>query len=71
MQTDQSAAGSGGRWINFGTLSFHVADPTLRYSAEECAEIIAATGFESPDIRETSLPYLCSLTKLYESGLRQ
>jgi uncharacterized protein YbaR (Trm112 family) len=50
----------GGRWVNFGTLSFRVADPALRYGAEECAEIIAAAGFESPDMVETSLPYLCS-----------
>jgi uncharacterized protein YbaR (Trm112 family) len=50
----------GGRWINFGTLSFHTADPTLRYSAEECAEIIAASGFDVPAMTETPMPYLCS-----------
>lgn len=49
-----------GAWINFGTLSFHIADPTLRYSTEECAEIIAAAGFDAPDMKNTSMPYLCS-----------
>lgn len=49
-----------GRWINFGSLSFHIADPTLRYSAEECAEIIGSNGFDSPMLHETAMPYLCS-----------
>ena len=51
---------AGGRWINFGTLSFHTADPKLRYSAEECAEIVAAAGFAPPVMKETPMPYLCS-----------
>lgn len=50
----------GGRWINFGSLSFHVGDPALQYSKEECAEIIAETGFDAPVFSETSMPYLCS-----------
>lgn len=50
----------GGRWINFGTLSFHIGDPALRYSAEECAEIIASSGFDPPATKETPMPYLCS-----------
>ena len=49
-----------GRWINFGSLSFHIADPTLRYSPEECADIIGSNGFETPTLRETAMPYLCS-----------
>jgi SAM-dependent methyltransferase len=50
----------GGRWIHFGSLSFHHADPTLRYSLEECLEIVVAAGFGTPDCREEVLPYLCS-----------
>lgn len=50
----------GGRWVNFGTLSFRVGDPKLRYCTEECVDIIAASGFEQPRTDETSLPYLCS-----------
>jgi uncharacterized protein YbaR (Trm112 family) len=49
-----------GRWINFGSLSFHTADPTLRYSTEECAEIISASGFDTPAMTNTAMPYLCS-----------
>jgi SAM-dependent methyltransferase len=50
----------GGRWINFGSLDFHVGDPALQHSPEECAEIIAATGFDTPQLGDTSLPYLTS-----------
>ena len=50
----------GGRWINFGSLSFHLGDPALRYTKEECAEIIAESGFDAPLFTETSMPYLCS-----------
>jgi uncharacterized protein YbaR (Trm112 family) len=59
-QRINSLLADGGRWINFGTLSFHVGDPTLRYSTEECVEIIAAAGFDTPKMEETSMPYLCS-----------
>ena len=50
----------GGRWINFGSLDFHVGDPALQLSPEECAEIIAATGFDTPKVGQTALPYLSS-----------
>ncbi len=49
-----------GRWINFGSLSFHAGDPALQYTKEECAEIIADSGFDEPELTETSMPYLCS-----------
>ena len=49
-----------GRWINFGSLSFHSADPTRWLTREECAEIIAATGFAAPELAETTIPYMCS-----------
>jgi hypothetical protein len=50
----------GGRWINFGSLDFHVRDPALQYSPEECAEIIAATGFDAPGFANATIPYLTS-----------
>ena len=50
----------GGRWINFGSLSFHSGDPIARYSTEECAEIVAGAGFAEPKLKDTSIPYLCS-----------
>jgi hypothetical protein len=49
-----------GRWINFGSLSFHGADPTQWLTREECAEIIAETGFGAPELAETTIPYMCS-----------
>jgi hypothetical protein len=50
----------GGRWLNFGSLNFHAADPALRFSREECAEIIAGSGFAAPALREDTIPYMCS-----------
>jgi SAM-dependent methyltransferase/uncharacterized protein YbaR (Trm112 family) len=49
-----------GRWINFGSLSFHSADPARWLSREECAETIAATGFGTPELAESTIPYMCS-----------
>ena len=50
----------GGCWVNFGSLDFHVADPALKHSPEECVEIIAASGFDTPKLGNTTLPYLSS-----------
>jgi uncharacterized protein YbaR (Trm112 family) len=50
----------GGRWLNFGSLSFHVADPAARHGLEECAEVIAENGFAAPATTEHEIPYLCS-----------
>ena len=50
----------GGRWMNFGSLSFHRADPALQFSREECMEIVESAGFDTPDCRDTEIPYLCS-----------
>jgi SAM-dependent methyltransferase len=49
-----------GRWINFGSLSFHASDPALRYSRDECIEIVAQTGFAEPRVAESTIPYMCS-----------
>ena len=50
----------GGRWINFGALHFQNADPALRYSREECEEIIESSGFSAAHFAEATIPYLCS-----------
>ena len=50
----------GGRWVNFGSLQFHVADPSLQFTTEECVDKIAAAGFAAPESFDTTLPYLCS-----------
>jgi hypothetical protein len=50
----------GGRWINFGSLSFHVADPALQYSPEECVDIVGQTGFDAVRLDDTTMPYLSS-----------
>lgn len=50
----------GGRWVNFGSLSFHDADPALRYSLDECPEVLVDHGFAEPVIVEREIPYLAS-----------
>lgn len=50
----------GGVWINFGSLSFHQADPAAQLGPDECFEIIAQQGFAEPDHSNTEIPYLCS-----------
>jgi uncharacterized protein YbaR (Trm112 family) len=49
-----------GHWINFGSLSFHGADPAEQLSLEECLERIEAAGFAAPEHRDTEIPYLSS-----------
>jgi SAM-dependent methyltransferase/uncharacterized protein YbaR (Trm112 family) len=50
----------GGRWLNFGSLSFHVPDAVARLSIEECAAVIEENGFAAPRAGEREIPYLCS-----------
>jgi len=50
----------GGRWLNFGSLSFHVPDAALRLSIDECAAVIEENGFAAPRVAEREIPYLCS-----------
>lgn len=50
----------GGRWINFGSLSFEASDPALRYGVEECAHVVVTAGFAAPAISQHEIPYLCS-----------
>src|SRR5690606_32054185 len=49
-----------GRWLNFGSLSFHDADPAARYGLEECLAALADHGFDDIAIDEREIPYLCS-----------
>ena len=50
----------GGRWLDFGSLSFHVPDAASRLSVEECAAVIEENGFAVPRVTEREIPYLCS-----------
>jgi len=50
----------GGRWISFGSLTFHDADPALRYSLEECLDALGENGFAPVATCERRIPYLAS-----------
>jgi hypothetical protein len=50
----------GGRWLNFGSLSFHDPDPTARYGVEECVAALGEHGFGAIEVAEREIPYLCS-----------
>jgi hypothetical protein len=50
----------GGRWLNFGSLSFHVPDAAARFGLEECTAVIEENGFAAPAVAEHEIPYLCS-----------
>jgi len=50
----------GGRWINFGSLTFAHPGFSRKYSPEETVAIVAETGFESPVVHEATIPYMCS-----------
>jgi hypothetical protein len=50
----------GGRWLNFGSLNFHAADPALRYGLDECRAAIEENGFGDLRVDEREIPYLSS-----------
>jgi len=50
----------GGRWILFGSLAFHQANPAHRYSLEECIDAVTSAGFAEPAVNESVIPYMCS-----------
>lgn len=50
----------GGRWINFGSLSFEHPRRSRCYSAEETLAIVERAGFAPPATREETIPYMCS-----------
>jgi len=49
-----------GVWINFGSLSFHSAEPADRLSPEECVAALTDSGFESDGWHDSRIPYLSS-----------
>lgn len=50
----------GGRWVNFGSLTFARPEVSRRYSAEETLAIVEEAGFDSPVAHEATIPYMCS-----------
>jgi hypothetical protein len=50
----------GGHWLNFGSLSFHDADPAARYGTDECRAALEENGFDSVALEEREIPYLSS-----------
>jgi uncharacterized protein YbaR (Trm112 family) len=50
----------GGRWINFGSLTFAYPAFSRRYSPEEVIAFVQDSGFDSPIVQEASIPYMCS-----------
>lgn len=50
----------GGRWLDFGSLSFHDPDPAAHYTIDECVAALEENGFGAIDVREHEIPYLCS-----------
>jgi hypothetical protein len=49
-----------GRWLNFGSLSFHDADPAARYGLDECRAALEENGFDDIALEEREIPYLSS-----------
>jgi len=52
--------GDGGRWLNFGSLSFHDPDPAARYGLDECRAALEEHGFADIRVDERDIPYLSS-----------
>lgn len=52
--------GENGRWLNFGSLSFHAADPAARYGLDECRAALEENGFGDLRVEEHEIPYLSS-----------
>lgn len=50
----------GGRWHNFGSLSFHDPDPAARYGLDECRAALEENGFGELLVEEREIPYLSS-----------
>jgi hypothetical protein len=52
--------GDDGRWLNFGSLSFHHSDPAARYGLDECRAALEQNGFADVTVDECEIPYLSS-----------
>jgi SAM-dependent methyltransferase len=55
-----SLLADGGRWLNFGSLSFHDADPAAQYGLDECRAALEENGFDEIAFDEREVPYLSS-----------
>ena len=55
-----SLLSDGGRWLNFGSLSFHDTDPAARYGIDECRAALEENGFGDVRVEEHEIPYLSS-----------
>lgn len=51
---------NGGRWLNFGSLSFGHREAALCYTREEALEILKDYGFHCANELEVALPYMRS-----------
>jgi uncharacterized protein YbaR (Trm112 family) len=51
---------AGGRWVNFGSLTFARPEISRRYSAEETIAIVEDAGFDSAVVHEATISYMCS-----------
>lgn len=50
----------GGRWLDFGSLSFHDTDPAARLGVDECVAALEDNGFGAIAVEEHEIPYMCS-----------
>jgi uncharacterized protein YbaR (Trm112 family) len=50
----------GGRWINFGSLAFDHPQKSRCYSTEETIAIVESSGFDTPNTKDETIPYMCS-----------
>jgi len=51
---------TGGRWLNFGSLTFDRPEPAQQYSLEEVLLLVEQQGFATPVVREDNIAYMCS-----------
>ena len=49
-----------GRWLNFGSLSFHSPHRSRCYSPEEVKAIVSESGFSDPYVSQATIPYMAS-----------
>ncbi len=50
----------GGRWVNFGSLTFAHPIFARRYGPEETLAFVEESGFDAPVVHEATIPYMSS-----------
>jgi hypothetical protein len=50
----------GGKWLNFGSVSFNASRQAQCYSRDEILEIVAKSGFRVTTIKSVDIPYMQS-----------